>query len=112
MPQHYAVPMAIEWPQEKIEEFCRKWPIQKLEVFGSVTRDDFKPDSDIDLLYTFDVPSIDQYPSLFDVIEMEQELEQILGRRVDFVSRNAIEHSPNWIRKKLILESAVPVYES
>ena len=97
----------IKIPQERIAEFCRKWKIQELSLFGSVLREDFGPDSDIDVLVSF-VPGEDW--SLFDHIRMEEELSTILGRNVDIVTRRTVERSDNWIRRKAILESAVPCY--
>ena len=88
-------------------EFCRRWKVAELSLFGSALRDDFRPDSDIDLLVRF---APDAEWSLLDQAHMERELEQLLGRRVDLVSRAAIERSPNWIRRKEILETSRPIY--
>jgi uncharacterized protein len=99
--------MNIEMPKEKIAEFCRKWKILELSLFGSVLREDFRPDSDIDILVSF---SSDAEWSLLDHMAMEEELSAILGRKVDLVSRKAIERSENYIRRKAILESAQPYY--
>lgn len=87
--------------------FCRKWKIQRLELFGSALRDDFGPESDIDLLYSF-VPHARM--SLFDLDDMEHELESLVGRKVDLVSRAAIERSRNWHRRNHILSSARLLY--
>jgi predicted nucleotidyltransferase len=76
-------------------------------LFGSVLRDDFRPDSDVDVLVTF-APEAEW--SLFDHVTMEEELSSILGHKVDLVSRRAIERSRNWIRRKAILEAAEPFY--
>lgn len=97
----------IELPKEKIEEFCRKWKIAELGLFGSVLREDFYPDSDVDVLVSFD-PNARW--SLLDLVEMQNELEGILGRRVDLVERSAIERSENYIRRRHILNSLEPVY--
>ena len=97
----------IEIPHEKIVKFCRRWKIQEFALFGSVLREDFHPESDIDVLVSF---SPDADWSLLDHIEMQQELETILNHKVDVVSRRAVERSDNWIRRKAILESAVPYY--
>jgi len=94
-------------PREGIERFCRKWKIVRLELFGSVLREDFKPGSDVDFLVTFDPES---RWSLFDLVTMEMELSEIVGRKVDLVSRRGIEQSRNWIRRKAILESAEVCY--
>ena len=97
----------IELPRPSIEAFCRKWKISRLEIFGSVLRDDFKPSSDVDFLLSFD---LDAHWTLFDMVDMEQEMETLLGRKVDLVSRLGIENSRNWIRKKDILDSAEVYY--
>ena len=99
--------MNIEIPNEKIADFCRKWKIVELRLFGSVLRDDFRPDSDVDILVTF---SRDAQWSLLDHVAMEQEASAIFGRKVDLVSRKAIERSENYIRRKAILETAQPYY--
>lgn len=92
---------------EKIAEFCRRWKIKELRLFGSAVRDDFGPESDVDFLVTF---APDAQWSLLDHAVMEEELSGLLGRKVDLVSRRAVERSSNWIRRKAILESAEPYY--
>jgi uncharacterized protein len=99
--------MNIEMPKEQIADFCRKWKIVELSLFGSVLRDDFRPDSDVDILVSF---SSDAEWSLLDHMAMEEEMSAILGRKVDLVSRKAIERSENYIRRKAILETAQPYY--
>lgn len=94
-------------PLAQIEQFCRRWRITELSLFGSMLRGDARLDSDIDLLVRFS-PEADW--SLFDHARMELELEKLLGRRVDLVSRSAIEKSPNWIRRQEILGSARTLY--
>jgi len=97
----------IKIPTTKIEEFCRKWKISELALFGSVLRDDFTPKSDIDILVTF-FPQT-QY-SLFDMVDMEDELRSIFGREVDFIEKRAVEQSENYIRRKDILNSFQVLY--
>jgi len=97
----------ISIPCEAIAAFCQWWQITELAFFGSVLRDDFRPDSDVDVLVTV-APGVEW--SLFDHIAMEEELAALLGRKVDLVSRRAIERSSNWIRRKAILEAAEPFY--
>ena len=97
----------ISLKHEDIAVFCRRWQITELAFFGSVLRDDFRPDSDVDVLVTF-TPGVEW--SLFDHIAMEEELSVMLGRKVDLVSRRAIERSSNWIRRKAILETAELFY--
>lgn len=99
----------IPIPGERLGEFCRRWKIAELRVFGSALRDDFRPDSDLDLLVRF---APDAAWSLLDHVTMEEELSGIVGRKVDLVSQRAIERSPNWIRRRAILESAEPYFAS
>lgn len=99
----------IELPQPAIEDFCRRWGIQRLELFGSVLRQDFTDTSDIDFLFTL---KSDQQIGLLDLITMEQELAGIMGRNVDLITRRSIERSDNPIRKSTILESAQTVYDA
>ncbi|MDO8588759.1 MAG: nucleotidyltransferase domain-containing protein [Armatimonadota bacterium] len=91
----------------RIAEFCGKWKITELALFGSVLREDFRPDSDVDMLVTF---APDAGHGLFDLLHMQEEITQILGRDVDLVSRAGVERSPNYIRRKAILSSAEVVY--
>ena len=97
----------IEIPKEKIAEFCQKWKIVELSLFGSVLREDFRPDSDVDVLVTF---APDAQYSLFDLVHIEEELREILGRNVDLVERKAVERSENYIRRKHILGSLEAIY--
>jgi uncharacterized protein len=99
--------MNVEVPREEIAEFCRKWRVSELALFGSVLRDDFRPDSDVDVLLTF---APDAGISLFDYVDMQDDLEAIFGRKVDVVNRRAVEKSPNRFRKRSILRSARTVY--
>ncbi len=97
----------IEIDREKVEAFCRKWKITELSLFGSVLRDDFRPDSDVDVLVRF---AKDTRYSLLDVIRAERELAEIIGREVDLVEREAVEESDNWIRRGHILSHTEPYY--
>jgi len=94
-------------PDEALAAFCRRWKITELALFGSALRDDFRPDSDVDFLVTF-APDADW--SLLDVVGMQDELASIIGRKVDLVDREAVEHSDNWIRRKHILGGAEVIY--
>ncbi len=97
----------IDLPMEKIAEFCRRWQIKELALFGSVLREDFRPDSDIDLLVTFE-PGASR--SLFNQVHMQDELASMLGRKVDLVSRHGVERSENARRKREILGTAEVIY--
>ena len=97
----------MDLPRDQIADFCRRWKITEFSLFGSVLRDDFRPDSDIDVLVSF---SPEAHWSLFDLAAMEEELEALLGRRVDLLTREGVEQSHNWIRRKEILRTVVPFY--
>ncbi len=97
----------IAIPKDKIADFCHRWKITELCLFGSVLRDDFRPDSDVDVLVTF---AKDAHWRLRDLVHMEDELGESLGRKVDLVERRAVEASPNYIRRRHILSTLEPVY--
>jgi predicted nucleotidyltransferase len=94
-------------PREKIREFCQRWLISELAMFGSSLRPDFGPDSDVDVLISF---TPEAHWTLLDHVRMELELTEIFGRQVDLVSRRAVEQSANVIRRRRILESAETLY--
>lgn len=89
--------------------FCQENQILQLSVFGSVLRNDFKKTSDIDFLVVFD-PQMKL--SLMDLVGIQYELEEKIGRKIDLIEKRSIENSHNWIRRKNILEAAQIIYES
>ncbi|MHB8586233.1 MAG: nucleotidyltransferase family protein [Thermoplasmatota archaeon] len=91
----------------QIEVFCKKWKIRELALFGSVLREDFDRDSDIDILVSF---RPDARWGLWDHSRMEQELSALLGRPVDLITRASVERSANWLRRDAILSSTESVY--
>ena len=91
----------IDVDNERIAAFCRKHHIVKLAFFGSVLRDDFRPDSDVDVLVWFDPGHI---PSLFGIAGMEIELTDILGRKVDL---RTPEELSRYFRDEVIAEAEV-----
>jgi hypothetical protein len=97
----------VELPRERIAEFCGRWHVMEFALFGSVLRDDFGPESDVDVLVTFDPENT---PSLFDHVDMQDELAEIFGRPVDLVSRRGVEQSGNPFWQRSILGSARVVY--
>ena len=101
------VKMDISW--EQLAGFCRRWKIRRLALFGSVLRDDFGPESDLDVLVTF---APDARWSLLDLVRMEGELSEVLQRPVDLLTERAVEQSPNWILRREILSTAEVVYDS
>jgi len=90
-------------PRDKIVTFCHRWKIRELALFGSALRNDFAANSDVDLLVTF---SPDAEWGLLDHIAMQHELQDMLHRPVDLVSRRALERSQNWLRRQEILSSS------
>ena len=94
-------------PAKKLAKFCLRWQVSELALFGSVLRDDFRPDSDVDVLVSF---TPDTHWSLFDLVSMQDELKQIFGREIDLVERKAVEKSENYIRRRSILNGAKVIY--
>jgi len=90
--------------QDRIADFCRRWKIAEFALFGSVLRDDFRPDSDIDVLVSF---APDAHWSLFDWVGMIDELKAIFGREVDLVEKEALR---NPYRRHAILTTKEVVY--
>ncbi|YAF95628.1 MAG: nucleotidyltransferase family protein [Nodularia sp. CChRGM 3473] len=101
--------LAISLQMDAIESFCQRWQIAELSVFGSILRDDFNVDSDVDFLYVLK-PNI--HWRLVDLIGAEEELEQLLNRKVDLVNKSSVEQSHNWLRKQNILSSSQVIYDS
>ena len=97
----------FEIPHEELAAYCNRWRVTELALFGSVLREDFGPESDVDVLVCF---GADAWPALLDMARMQDELSRILGRQVDLVERVAIEASRNYIRRDAILRSAETVY--
>jgi hypothetical protein len=98
---------ALTLPMEQLVSLCRRWKFTELALFGSVLRDDFRPDSDIDVLVTFEP---DDPWSAWDMIEMRDELSSLFGRSVDLVEKSAVEQSPNPVRRRHILDNHRVVY--
>ena len=97
----------IHIPRSQIDSFCRRWQVSELALFGSVLREDFGPDSDVDVLIQFQPQA---RHTLLDMARMEEELRQIFGRDVDLVERSAVEQSRNFIRRKTVLQSAESIH--
>lgn len=93
---------------DQIVEFCQKWQMTEFAIFGSVLTDHFQVDqSDIDVLLSFDEKA---RWTLFDWVDMEEEIKLIFQRDVDLVSRRGIERSQNMRRRQAILNSAQVIY--
>ena len=88
-------------------DFCRRWRIIRLEVFGSTARRDGSADSDLDLLVTF---AEDANWTLLDVERAQHELSDLVKRSVDLIERSALERSANPIRRRAILDDARAVH--
>ena len=95
--------------EEQLIEVCRQWKIAELALFGSVLREDFRENSDIDLLISF-APDAPQ--GLLTLARIKYQLESLLDRPVDLVIKEAIQEGDNWIRRQEILSTAVIIYES
>ncbi len=93
--------------REKIEAFCRKWRIEEFAVFGSALREDFREDSDVDVLVTFQ-PGVQW--GFQQWLEMTRELETLFDREVDLVERRLVEASKNYIRRNHILSHLERIY--
>lgn len=96
----------IEIPKDKLADFCHRWKVAELALFGSVLREDFSAASDIDVLLTF---APDAQHSLFDLVDMKEELQVIFGREVDLVEKAGLR---NPFRRHAILKSLEVVYAS
>ena len=94
-------------PKDRITAFCQRWKITELALFGSVLREDFRPDSDVDVLVTF---SPDSDWGVEHLLDMKEELEALFGRVVDLVEKRLVEESRNYIRRKHILSHMEAVY--
>ena len=94
----------LEIPLDKIEAFCRRWKIKEFALFGSVLREDFRPDSDVDVLVTFEP---DGGFTFDNRVEMLDEIAEIFGREVDLVEKDTIR---NPFRRHEILKTKEVVY--
>lgn len=93
-------------PRDKIALFCQKWNLVEFALFGSVLRSDFNQSSDVDVLITF---APDSQTSLFDLAQMQIELQEIFGRPIDLVEKSSLK---NPYRKSEIIESSEVIYAS
>jgi len=92
--------LPIAFASDRIREFCQKWRITELSLFGSVLRTDFRRESDVDVMVNF---AEDSHWGLLDISRMEEELQNIFGREVDLVTRKSVEQSENYIRRREVL---------
>lgn len=97
------MPLQIHVPMEKTGAFCRTWKVQQMRLFGSVLRDDFGPESDVDVLIEF---APEARWNLLDLIDAERDLSEISGCSVDLIERQWVDQSDDWIHRRHILEHA------
>jgi uncharacterized protein len=95
------MPAHIYIPRQRLAEICRRYHIRKLSLYGSVLRDDFRPDSDVDVLIEFNVGYV---PGLFGMSRIERELTGAIGRRVDARTPNDLSR---YFRQSVIEEAEV-----
>jgi uncharacterized protein len=96
----------LEITSEQLAEFCQRWQVAELALFGSILRDDFHADSDIDVLVSF-TPN---HSWGLEFIQMREELATLFKRPVDLLTRQSIMHSHNILRRQMILDSAEVIY--
>ena len=94
-------------PSDMIADFCKRWKIRELALFGSALRQDFRPDSDLDMVATF---AVDTDWGLLDHIQMQLELQRLFNRNVDLYSRRGLEQSHNWLLREEILNTAEALF--
>lgn len=102
----YLNSLPIELAHTSLEQFCQRWQVQELYLFGSVLRDDFRADSDIDVMISFK-------PAAkwgFEIVQIKRELELLFERKVDLLTKASIEQSHNWLRRQDILSTARLIY--
>ena len=95
--------LPIDLALTAIAELCRRYRVRELSLFGSALRDDFRPDSDIDLLVEFELGTRVTFITL---AQMEQEVEVLLGRKVDLVPKNGLKP----LIRQAVLDSARVLY--
>ena len=97
----------IHIEQDQIAAFCQKWKIVEFSLFGSVLTDEFRPDSDVDVMVEF---AENAHWGMWDLYDMEEELKAIFGRNVDLMTHRSIVRSENYLMRKSILAGARTFY--
>ena len=100
------MPIGLDYDPEQLAEICRRYHVAKLELFGSRARGDARPESDVDLLVSFEVG----YTPGLEFVELAEELESTFQRHVDLLTRSSIERSSNPFRRQSILLTTESVY--
>jgi uncharacterized protein len=101
------VNVQIPLHMDQIQAFCKRWNVTELALFGSVLQEDFRPESDVDVLVSF---APNGRWTFTDLEDMQNELREIFQRDIDLVERTAIERSPNYLRRRSIISSAQRIY--
>lgn len=97
--------LAIPIDKDRLRDFCRRWKITEFALFGSAVRpEEFRTDSDVDVMVTF---APDARWTLLHMVDMKEQLEALFGRSVDLLTRRGVERSRNRFRRESILDSAV-----
>lgn len=96
--------LQIEIPEDRLADFCQRWQVTEFALFGSVLRGDFGPDSDVDVLVSF---TEDAPWSLWDLFDMQEELEALFGRKVDLIEKEGLR---NPFRRHEILTTREVIY--
>lgn len=94
----------LQLPISMVDNFCQRWKIREFSIFGSVLREDFSSQSDVDVLLSF---LENAQWGLFDLLDMKEELEKIFGREVDIVEKEGIR---NPFRRREILRTREVIY--
>ncbi len=94
----------LQVSEAALRDFCQRWKLRELALFGSAVRADFGPSSDVDVMVTF---RPDTGSTLWDLVQIQEELETLFGRRVDVLSRATIR---NPFRKRSIERDLTVIY--
>jgi hypothetical protein len=98
---------AVHLPLAAISQVCQAHRIKTLALFGSAVREDFRADSDVDVLVEF---APDAAPDFAEVVAIQEELERLIGCPVDLLERKSVVQSRNYIRRRAILSQIEPIY--
>ena len=100
------MPLGLDYDPSRLAEICRRYRVAKLELFGSRARGDARPDSDVDLLVTFE----EGYTPGLEFVELAEALEAVVGRPIDLLVREDAELDRNPIRRQAIFRVLEPMY--
>jgi len=98
----------LQLDRNRLGELCRRYRVARLEVFGSFARGDSHPESDLDILVSFEEGA----RVGLEFISLKQDLEHMFGRPVDLLTRSSVERSPNKYFRRYALEHTERLYES